>query len=189
MSPEELTALKLNRTSGTNHQDIDDATRFLRGTQMKTMGVQKRDVGIQAFTSLLRFEHTLSRQYGKGSFVLLCSSFFLRSFGACGLKGVVFFSSRFFVVFWQVAILPEEWVNIYQVRNCFHNCLVMFNIFFNTFSPVRCQDRPMKMLTNCSELFCFNARNNAVKHGRASFDSYLCSFSSIQQTGRGRPQQ
>ena len=40
MSPEELTALKLNRTSGTNHQDIDDATRFLRGTQMKTMGVQ-----------------------------------------------------------------------------------------------------------------------------------------------------
>ena len=79
MSPEELTALKLNRTSGTNHQDIDDATRFLRGTQMKTMGVQKRDVGIQAFTSLLRFEHTLSRQYGKGSFVLL-SSFFLSSF-------------------------------------------------------------------------------------------------------------
>ena len=95
MSPEELTALKLNRTSGTNHQDIDDATRFLRGTQMKTMGVQKRDVGIQAFTSLLRFEHTLSRQYGKGSFVLLLS-FFLRSFGVCGLKGVVFFSSRFF---------------------------------------------------------------------------------------------
>ena len=158
MSPEELTALKLNRTSGTNHQDIDDATRFLRGTQMKTMGVQKRDVGIQAFTSLLRFEHTLSRQYGKGSFVLLCSSFFLRSFGACGLKGVVFFSSRFFVVFWQVAILPEEWVNIYQVRNCFHNCLTMFNIFFNTFSPVRCQDRPMKMLTNCSELFFFQCQ-------------------------------
>ena len=185
MSPEELTALKLNRTSGTNHQDIDDATRFLRGTQMKTMGVQKRDVGIQAFTSLLRFEHTLSRQYGKGSFVL----FFLRSFGVCGLKGVVFFSSRFFVVFWQVVILPEEWVNIYQVRNCFHNFLTMFDIFFNTFSPVRCQYRPMKMLTNCSELFCFNARNNAVKHGRASFDSYLCSFSSIQQTGWGGPQQ
>ena len=160
MSPEELTALKLNRTSGTNHQDIDDATRFLRGTQMKTMGVQKRDVGIQAFTSLLRFEHTLSRQYGKR---VLCSSLFLflSSFvwrEMCGLKGVVFFSSRFFVVFWQVAILPEEWVNIYQVRNCFHNCLIMFNIFFNTFSPVRCQDRPIKMLTNCSELFFFQCQ-------------------------------
>ena len=79
MSPEELTALKLNRTSGTNHQDIDDATRFLRGTQMKTMGVQKRDVGIQAFTSLLRFEHTLSRQYGKGPlFFFFLLSFFVR---------------------------------------------------------------------------------------------------------------
>ena len=78
MTPEELTALKLNRTSGTKHQDIDDATRFLRGTQMKTMGVQKRDVGIQAFTSLLRFEHTLSRQYGKAPLFFI----FLRSFGA-----------------------------------------------------------------------------------------------------------
>jgi hypothetical protein len=90
MSPEELTALKLNRTSGTNHQDIDDATRFLRGTQMKTMGVQKRDVGIQAFTSLLRFEHTLSRQYGKrvlcsSLFFFVLLSFFLRSFGARGV--------------------------------------------------------------------------------------------------------
>lgn len=106
MTPEELTALKLNRTSGTKHQDIDDATRFLRGTQMKTMGVQKRDVGIQAFTSLLRFEHTLSRQYGKGSFVLHLSSFVWREM--CGLKGVLFFLFNSLSCFGRWSFFPKN---------------------------------------------------------------------------------
>ena len=50
---------KKSKTSKTNN-----ATRFLRATQKSTLGAPKRSVAVQAFTSSLRFEHTLSRRYG-----------------------------------------------------------------------------------------------------------------------------
>ena len=50
---------KKSKKSKTNN-----ATRFLRATQKSTLGAPKRSVAVQAFTSSLRFEHTLSRRYG-----------------------------------------------------------------------------------------------------------------------------
>ena len=53
-----------NNFNNFNTTALDDATRFLRATQQNTLGVQKRDVAVQAFASTLRFEHTLSRTFG-----------------------------------------------------------------------------------------------------------------------------
>jgi hypothetical protein len=72
--------LSLQTTTTTTKKNyISDATRFLRSTNAKQMGVAKRDVGIQAFTSLLRFEHTLSRQYGGMSTFMYCYFIYLFS--------------------------------------------------------------------------------------------------------------
>jgi hypothetical protein len=61
MLPTTTTQKQLNSNSTTA---LDDATRFLRATQQKTLGIQKRDVAVQAFTSTLRFDHSVSRMYG-----------------------------------------------------------------------------------------------------------------------------